>query len=37
VALPALPVTRENLIDAWKSIYHSEVPASITKAMEPPG
>jgi ribose transport system substrate-binding protein len=37
VALPALPVTRENLIDAWKSIYHSEVPASISKAMEPPG
>src|ERR1700730_13622633 len=23
VALPALPVTRENLVDAWKSIYHS--------------
>jgi ribose transport system substrate-binding protein len=37
VALPALPVTRENLLDAWKSIYHSEVPASIIKAMEPPG
>jgi ribose transport system substrate-binding protein len=23
VALPALPVTRENVVDAWKSIYHS--------------
>jgi ribose transport system substrate-binding protein len=37
VALPALPVTRENLVDAWKSIYHSEAPASLIKALEPPG
>jgi ribose transport system substrate-binding protein len=29
VALPALPVTRENLLDAWKTVYHSEAPASI--------
>ena len=37
VALPALPVTRENLVDAWKSIYHTDAPASITKAIEPHG
>jgi ribose transport system substrate-binding protein len=29
VALPALPVTRENLLDAWKTIYHTEAPLSI--------
>jgi ribose transport system substrate-binding protein len=29
VALPALPVTRENLLDAWKTIYHTAAPASI--------
>jgi ribose transport system substrate-binding protein len=29
VALPALPVTRENLLDAWKTVYHIEAPASI--------
>jgi ribose transport system substrate-binding protein len=29
VALPALPVTRENLLEAWKTVYHSEAPASI--------
>jgi ribose transport system substrate-binding protein len=33
VALPALPVTRENLLDAWKTIYHAEAPASIRKRM----
>jgi ribose transport system substrate-binding protein len=33
VALPAFPVTRENVVDAWKTIYHSEAPA----ALEPPG
>jgi ribose transport system substrate-binding protein len=37
VALPAFPVTRENVIDAWKSIYHSDAPASLIKALEPPG
>jgi ribose transport system substrate-binding protein len=34
VALPALPVTRENLLDAWKTIYHRDAPASIRKRME---
>jgi ribose transport system substrate-binding protein len=29
VALPALPVMRENLLDAWKTVYHSEAPGSV--------
>ena len=29
VALPALAVTRENLPDAWKTVYHAEAPGSI--------
>src|SRR3984893_6070126 len=37
VALPALPATRENLLETWKSIYHSDAPASIRKAMESAG
>jgi ribose transport system substrate-binding protein len=34
VALPALPVTRENLLAAWKTVYHTEVPASIQDSMK---
>jgi ribose transport system substrate-binding protein len=34
VALPALPVTRENLLDAWKTVYHTEAPASIIDRMK---
>ena len=34
VALPALPVTRENLLDAWKTIYHTDAPASIRERMK---
>lgn len=34
VALPALPVTRENLLDAWKTIYHTDAPASIRKRIQ---
>jgi ribose transport system substrate-binding protein len=34
VALPALPVTRDNLVDAWKTVYHSEAPASVTERMQ---
>lgn len=34
VALPALPVTRENLLEAWKTIYHTDAPASIRNRME---
>jgi ribose transport system substrate-binding protein len=34
VALPALPVSRENLLDAWKTVYHIEAPASIKDRMK---
>jgi ribose transport system substrate-binding protein len=34
VALPALPVTRDNLIEAWKEVYHSEVPATLKDSMK---
>ena len=34
VALPALPVTRENLLDAWKTIYHTEAPVSVKERMK---
>ena len=34
VALPALPVTRGNLLDAWKTVYHTEAPASIEERMK---
>jgi len=32
--LSALPVTRENLLDAWKTIYHVAAPASIENRMK---
>jgi ribose transport system substrate-binding protein len=34
VALPALPVTRENLLDAWKTVYHTEAPSSVENRMK---
>ena len=34
LALPALPVTRENLLDAWKTVYHTEAPASVRNRMK---
>jgi ribose transport system substrate-binding protein len=34
VALPALPVTRDNLLEAWKEVYHSEAPDSLKKSMK---
>ena len=34
IALPALPVTRDNLLEAWKTVYHTEAPASITDRMK---
>ena len=30
VALGALPVTHENVLDAWKQVYHVDAPASIS-------
>ncbi|MBV9645710.1 MAG: substrate-binding domain-containing protein [Verrucomicrobia bacterium] len=34
VALPALPVTRDNLLEAWKEVYHADAPASIKSSMK---
>jgi ribose transport system substrate-binding protein len=34
VALPALPVTRENLLDAWKTVYHTQAPGSVENRMK---
>jgi ribose transport system substrate-binding protein len=34
VALPALPVTRENLLEAWKEVYHAEAPKSVKDSMK---
>ncbi len=34
VALPALPVTRDNLLEAWKEVYHAEAPDSVKQSMK---
>jgi ribose transport system substrate-binding protein len=34
VALPALPVTRANLLDAWKVVYHTDAPASVRDSLK---
>lgn len=34
VALPALPVTHDNVLDAYMDVYHVEAPADIQKAYE---
>ncbi|HEY0789764.1 MAG TPA: substrate-binding domain-containing protein [Chthoniobacterales bacterium] len=34
VALPALPVTRDNLLQAWKTVYHAEAPASLKERVK---
>jgi len=34
VALPALPVSRENLLDAWKTVYHTGAPGSVENRMK---
>ncbi|WMS43774.1 substrate-binding domain-containing protein [Acuticoccus sp. MNP-M23] len=33
VALPALPVTKDNLLDAWKTVYRTDATANIQKSM----
>lgn len=33
VALPALPVTKENLLDAWQTVYRAEATDNIQKSM----
>jgi len=32
VALPALPVTHANVLQAWQQVYHASAPSDITKA-----
>jgi ribose transport system substrate-binding protein len=34
VALPALPVTRDNLLEAWKEVYHQEAPDTLKGSMQ---
>ena len=34
VALPALPVSRDNLLEAWKQVYATEPPANIISQMQ---
>ncbi len=34
VAWPALPVTRENLLDAWQTVYHAPAPKLLQQAMK---
>jgi ribose transport system substrate-binding protein len=34
VASPALPVTKDNLLDAWQTVYHAPPTAKITKSMD---
>lgn len=33
VALPALPITRDNLLESWKLVYHQEAPADVKNSM----
>ena len=33
VASPALPVTKDNLLEAWQTVYHAPPTAKITKSM----
>lgn len=33
VALPALPVTKDNLLKAWQAVYHTEATAKIKESM----
>ncbi len=34
VALPALPVTKANLPDAWQEVYHKPLPAKVKQSMD---
>ncbi len=34
VALSALPVTRDNVLQAWKSVYHQDPPADLLQAYQ---
>ena len=32
VALPALPVTQENVLEAWQQVYHQDPPQALQDA-----
>ena len=34
IALPALPVTRDNLLQAWKDVYHAEAPDTVKSSVK---
>lgn len=34
VALPSLAVTKDNLLDAWKAVYHTDAPADVKNSMK---
>jgi ribose transport system substrate-binding protein len=34
VAVPALPVTHENVLEAWRLVYHSEPPSDLTNSFK---
>jgi ribose transport system substrate-binding protein len=34
VALPALPVEKSNLLEAWKQVYHTDAPESVKSSMK---
>jgi ribose transport system substrate-binding protein len=33
VALPALPVSKDNLLDSWQAVYHADAPAKVKDSM----
>jgi len=35
VALPALPVSHDNVVEAWQEVYHSDPPAEVTDSLAP--
>lgn len=35
VALPALPVSHDNVIEAWNEVYHAAPPAEVTDSLAP--
>lgn len=34
VALPALPVEKDNILDAWNAVYYQDAPESIVKSLD---
>ena len=34
IALPALPVTHDNLLEGWKEVYHQDAPDTLKSSMQ---